>query len=612
MLNFKLSGRILVLASAVTLGVALRSVNEQVPLGSGLRHTYPLSNAKTAGNRVITPELSVFIESVLKNATISGISIGVVQLIDGREPVVELDSWGRQTEEGDGHDLTPDALFNLASCSKAFLASSVGLLMDDYAQGRNVTPLPPGVTRFDWDTKLAEMLPGEWGLEDEWASMKTNFRDALSHVTGMPRHDYSYAPGDTSGSVVRNLRNLRPAYELRQRYSYNNQMFTTGSYVVKKYSNMSYMDFATSRLFAPMGMSSTTFWPEEAANSGKLTQTWTKFGRRIPFWFTDEVVDLMAGAGGVISSAQDMTKWLSVLLNSGVDPVSNTTILPRSVFDEITTAHTIMKGTPDSPEISVAGYGLGWMRFSYQGHDIITHTGAIPGISTRVAFLPADGLGFVILANGDEKAAANEVIAYRIIEDVLGLPRIDRVLGTNSRGQATRVDCMDGYVTAPAADSAMAAGRALSANLSAYAGTYTNPGYGALTLCAPTSDSHYCSFVLSDFAPLDKNIKTRTNLYATWPRIWSQSVRMVHQDADTFGLELTAVFPHGYGANSSAFETLETGEGEGRAVFVVEDFPGDVKKVKGFGLILDTDAVAARARDHTAVEEIADAWFAKV
>lgn len=40
----------------------------------------------------------------------------------------------------------------------------------------------------------------------------------------MPRHDYSYQPGDTPQGVVRNLRNLRPGYELRKKWSYNNQV----------------------------------------------------------------------------------------------------------------------------------------------------------------------------------------------------------------------------------------------------------------------------------------------------------------------------------------------------------------------------------------------------
>lgn len=58
--------------------------------------------------------------------------------------------------------------------------------MDDFVKGQNVTSLPEGVAQFDWDTKLVDLLPGEWKLQDEWASQKTNLRDALGHVSGLP------------------------------------------------------------------------------------------------------------------------------------------------------------------------------------------------------------------------------------------------------------------------------------------------------------------------------------------------------------------------------------------------------------------------------------------
>lgn len=60
--------------------------------------------------------------------------------------------------------------------------------MDDFASGRNVTPLPLGVEQFDWHTKVKDILPDEWELMDEWASEKANIRDVLSHVSGLPRY----------------------------------------------------------------------------------------------------------------------------------------------------------------------------------------------------------------------------------------------------------------------------------------------------------------------------------------------------------------------------------------------------------------------------------------
>jgi hypothetical protein len=71
--------------------------------------------------------------------------------------------------------------------SKAFTAASLGLVMDDYAHGRNVTSLPNGLLTFDWDTKLRDLLPDDWKLMDQSASEHARVRDILSHMSGLPR-----------------------------------------------------------------------------------------------------------------------------------------------------------------------------------------------------------------------------------------------------------------------------------------------------------------------------------------------------------------------------------------------------------------------------------------
>jgi CubicO group peptidase (beta-lactamase class C family) len=78
-------------------------------------------------------------------------------------------------------------LFNIASCSKAFLSASLGIVIDDYARGRNTTPLPAGLQTLGWKTKVADILPNDWELMDPWASQKANLIDILSHVSGLAR-----------------------------------------------------------------------------------------------------------------------------------------------------------------------------------------------------------------------------------------------------------------------------------------------------------------------------------------------------------------------------------------------------------------------------------------
>jgi CubicO group peptidase (beta-lactamase class C family) len=73
----------------------------------------------------------------------------------------------------------------------------MGLLMDDYAHGRNTTPLPVGLAVLNWDTKLADVLPGEWALMDAWATEKASLKDILSHTSGLPRCFVIMCSGNT-------------------------------------------------------------------------------------------------------------------------------------------------------------------------------------------------------------------------------------------------------------------------------------------------------------------------------------------------------------------------------------------------------------------------------
>lgn len=83
------------------------------------------------------------------------------------------------------------------------------------------------------------------------------------------------------------------------------QMYMTTSYVISKYAGMQYADFVKERIWDRLNMSSTTFSPITASKDGRLTQSWTKRGRRLPFWFTEDAIELNAGPGGVITNVED-------------------------------------------------------------------------------------------------------------------------------------------------------------------------------------------------------------------------------------------------------------------------------------------------------------------
>jgi CubicO group peptidase (beta-lactamase class C family) len=82
-------------------------------------------------------------------------------------------------------------------------------------------------------------------------------------------------------------------------------MYMVGAHIIDTYAG-SYTDFVRERLFVPLNMSGSTFVPGEAHATGRATQTWTKEGRRLPWWFTDDDYKLSSGPGGVIASAEGL------------------------------------------------------------------------------------------------------------------------------------------------------------------------------------------------------------------------------------------------------------------------------------------------------------------
>lgn len=74
-------------------------------------------------------------------------------------------------------------------------------------------------------------------------------------------------------------------------------------------------------------------------------------------------------------------KWVQLLLNGGSDVSTNKSLIPRSVFDEVTSAHAITSGGPNWPFESISGYAMGWERASYKGHDVCIHHSMLPSAS---------------------------------------------------------------------------------------------------------------------------------------------------------------------------------------------------------------------------------------
>ncbi|KAI0355627.1 beta-lactamase/transpeptidase-like protein [Trametes cingulata] len=578
-------------------------------------------SARISGDKVITPAVSALAAELIARGNVPGLSVGVVHAVGpGGFVDTEFGSWGIMSE--DGRNVTEDTLFNIGSCSKAFLALSMGLLIDDFRMGRNITSLPPGVTEFTWDTRISDLLPeGEWALADEWATKEATVGDVLSHVTGLPRHDFAWKGEDSALDVVRSLRHLKMTHGLRMKWDYNNQMYILGSHIISTYAGMPYTMFAKGRIFDLLGMEATTFFPDEAGRSGNFSHAWTETGRRIPLWLNPNGTDfeMVAGPGGIISSAKDMTEWISALLRDVNDLGPGSSL--QQIVSDVTEARAVMYGRSPAPGWSVQTYGFGWMRMTYRDHEVVWHSGSIPGFKAIVALLPRKKAGVVVLVNSDDYLAVHLRMALILLNSIIGLPLLpDLPEGGPSNvlhGVLPSSANAPGYSKADILEALQEDGSFLAADLmplDAYTGTYTNVGYGNFTLCSPVADGAYCDGVREAFRRTHGDT-LRPALLAEWPRVLATHMRLEPLPTSGVHFWLTPhfIFPQGYGRNTTAFDYELFPPGYAFLVECVlrEDDNRKYEPVEGCGAFLTWESYTGK-KPGLHVRQQADVWFERV
>jgi uncharacterized protein DUF3471/beta-lactamase family protein len=187
-------------------------------------------------------------------------------------------------------------------------------------------------------------------------------------------------------------------------------------------------------------------------------------------------------AGGINSSAEDMAKWLRVLLAHG-RLASGTRLYSEDTWRQLTTMVTPIPAGAPPPELQPLaagfnGYALGLGVRDYRGHKLMTHTGGLPGYVSRVAWMPDANVGVVVLTN-QESTAAFDAIVLRMLDHYLSAPSfdwIDAYQKALKRMAAAQADA----ATHAAATRDAAAKPSLA--LAKYAGTYRDAWYGDITI----------------------------------------------------------------------------------------------------------------------------------
>ena len=400
-----------------------------------------------------------YVRAALNTWKVPGVAIAIVR----HDSVVYAKGYGVR-ETGKAAPVDERTMFAIGSSSKAFTAAAVAMLVDS--------------GRVSLDAPATAYLPG-FQMYDNYATREITVRDLLSHRSGLARGELIwYGSANDRDEILRRVRFLPPSWSFRSQFGYQNIMYLAAGQVVAKVTNQSWDDFIRTRIFQPLGMTSSNTsvtalsGVEDLATPHAIVNDTV---RAIPY----RKIDNIAPAGAINSNVVDMAQWVRLHLNDG--KFAGKQLISKRLMDEMHSAQTVIKLDPTwnamNPSAHLMAYGLGWFLSDYQGKYLVQHGGNIDGMTALVAMLPEEKFGMVILSNmnGSQLPTA---IMLRALDMQLERPARDW-----SAQMKTRADSL--MARARAAQTRTAArvpGTKPSLALSEYVGTYADSAYGVVSV----------------------------------------------------------------------------------------------------------------------------------
>ena len=411
-------------------------------------------------------EVDAYVTQALKRFGQPGVGIAVVK--EGK--VVFQQGWGVR-RVGAPAKVDHETLFQIASNSKAVTAAALAIPVDD--------------GKLKWDDPDTDYLPWFRIGGDAYITREMTVRDLLVHRSGLSlgAGDLLWWFGDfTREEIARRIRYLTPATSFRSHYAYDNVLYVVAGEVVKAASGMEWDDFVRSRIFQPLGMQSANttvrdFRPGDNVAVPHARVSTTGAMEAIGW----DTVDNIGGGAAVNASVSDWARWLMVQLDSGrVDGGGRLwqERQTRAMWNpEINIPVGIPTGAFAPLRANFNGYALGWSIRDYRGLKLVTHTGGLAGMLSRVFLVPEKKLGIVVFTNGETNAF--NALGWWMLDYYLGAPRTDWAAAFAESGDAT-------LATDRAFEDSAAAARRKdvgpSLPLASLAGRYTDAWYGDVTL----------------------------------------------------------------------------------------------------------------------------------
>ncbi|HEX6847066.1 MAG TPA: serine hydrolase [Chitinophagaceae bacterium] len=338
---------------------------------------------------------------------VPGIPSIVIAIVDENGPFF-MRGFGWANKEA-GIKADENTLYYIASCTKSFMGLTAALL--DHEK------------KILLDKSFKEYF-SNIKFKNEIGSNVTN-RTLLTHTSGLENNPLVFRMA-FSGAIEKNeiltlLSNATLAKKQFGVFDYDNLGYNIYGLELQEYLNLKWQDLLQEKIFTPLGMNHTTAYISLAEkNKWKMAAPYDAFGEKgLTKIYLAKKDNTMQSAGGIVSTAADLSKWLQAQINTG--KVNNKQIFPVNV---ITTAQTGLANYEKQsyPFTNSGKYALGWNVSNYQNEKIIYHFGGYPGFKAHTSFMPEKKIGLVILTNDAMAgAAASDILAAFIYDRVAGV-----------------------------------------------------------------------------------------------------------------------------------------------------------------------------------------------
>lgn len=344
----------------------------------------------------VDADLSVELEELIAEAREENHFVGLAVSIGGRDGLVWFRGFG--SANAPGTEVRPDSVFRIGSVSKTITAIGVMQLVE--------------AGKIALDDPINDHLKS-YKVEAAEGSEPITIRHLLTHRSGLAGRggiDIGIAYGEPVPPLAEFYADgLRAKNAVGAEWAYSNDAFATLGHLIEEINGKPFYESMDETFFGPLGMTSSSFFRHPAI-AERLVTGFSPEGDGFIECADLEVI--VRGAGSVYSTAEDMARYTSCLINGGAP------VLKKETLDEMWSEQGKL------PQEGIKGHqGLSFIVHDVEGHRVPWHNGGWPGAATSMYVAADDGRSVVLTANlfGAQQSPALDGLGMRIIRRLLGL-----------------------------------------------------------------------------------------------------------------------------------------------------------------------------------------------